>query len=188
MAISVKTIICTQLPGATKPPSTYPGGGSFQSPKLRTGSDRRTPELSPARGRCPRRYRTNFRKQAIDRRSTDRQQLVAKFAIQIEPAMPLKSRQQNGNRAKAIGRLHNATRASQLRGDKADIVRWAWDRRREVAAPGSHVAIVAGNCDELVQIRRLSARQLDRYRSTIASTNSNLVAANPPRHPASEPG
>lgn len=39
-------------------------------------------------------YNTHFRKQAIHRRCADRQQLVAKFAIQIEQAMPLKSRQQ----------------------------------------------------------------------------------------------
>ncbi|WP_292213606.1 hypothetical protein [Mesorhizobium sp.] len=57
VAISVKTIVCTKLPGeevpewATKSTSTYPGGGSFQSPKVRTGTDRRTAELSPARRR-----------------------------------------------------------------------------------------------------------------------------------------
>ncbi|WP_164759713.1 hypothetical protein, partial [Mesorhizobium sp. M5C.F.Ca.IN.020.29.1.1] len=44
VAISVKTIICTKLPDeevpewATKSTSTYPGGGSFQSPKVRTGT------------------------------------------------------------------------------------------------------------------------------------------------------
>ncbi|WP_245477879.1 hypothetical protein [Mesorhizobium sp. M5C.F.Cr.IN.023.01.1.1] len=60
VAISFKTMVCTKLPDeevpewATKSTSTYPGGGSFQPPKVRTGTDRPTAELSPARRRCRR--------------------------------------------------------------------------------------------------------------------------------------
>ncbi|AZN97996.1 MAG: hypothetical protein EOQ42_00595 [Mesorhizobium sp.] len=189
VAISVKTIVCTKLPDeevpewATKSTSTYPGGGSFQSPKVRTGTDVRTAELSPARRRCPPRAtaRTSESRRSI--RCADRQQLVAKFAIQIEPAMPLKSRQQNGNqrfqpfRAKAIGRLPQChQRLQKLRRHKApDIVGWATDRQPEVATPGSHVCDDS-DCDELVQNPLFVGPQPDRYRSTIASTNSNRVA------------
>jgi hypothetical protein len=57
--MSVSTIVWTKLPAAdvpecaTKSTSTKPGGGSFQSPKVRTGTERRTAELKPAGRRRP---------------------------------------------------------------------------------------------------------------------------------------
>jgi len=58
VAMSVRTIVWTKRPAAevpacaTKSTSTKPGGGSFQSPKVRTGTERRTAELKPARRRA----------------------------------------------------------------------------------------------------------------------------------------
>lgn len=73
VAMSVSTIVCTKLPDedvpecATKSTSTKPGGGSFQSPKVRTGTDRRTAELIPARRRWPQRatMRTSVKSRSI---------------------------------------------------------------------------------------------------------------------------
>ncbi|MER9470680.1 hypothetical protein NKI82_33525 [Mesorhizobium sp. M0482] len=56
-------------------------------------------------------HNTHLRQEAIHRRCADRQQLVAKLAIHIKLAMPLKRRQQDGDRrlqsfrAEAVGRL-----------------------------------------------------------------------------------
>ena len=55
VAMSISTSVWTKAPAAltpecaTKSTSTNPGGGSPQSPKVRTGPERRTAELNPAR-------------------------------------------------------------------------------------------------------------------------------------------
>jgi hypothetical protein len=73
--MSVRTIVWTKLPAAEVPPcatkstSTKPGGGSFQSPKVRTGTERRTTELNPARRRRPPR--------AINRTSLSNRSMLA---------------------------------------------------------------------------------------------------------------
>ena len=59
VAMSVSTMVCAKAPAAltpecaTKSTSTNPGGGSPQSAKVRTGTERRTAELNPARRRRP---------------------------------------------------------------------------------------------------------------------------------------
>src|SRR5262249_39888674 len=64
VAISVSTMVWTKLPAAevpacaTKSTSTKPGGGSVQSPNVRTGTARRTAELKPARRLRPPRAAT----------------------------------------------------------------------------------------------------------------------------------
>ncbi|WP_292465664.1 hypothetical protein [Mesorhizobium sp.] len=74
VAISVKTIVCKKLPDeelpewATKSTSTYPGGGSFQSPKVRTGTDRTHRRTESGATALPAAsYSTHFRTQAIHR-------------------------------------------------------------------------------------------------------------------------
>ncbi|WP_348639344.1 hypothetical protein [Mesorhizobium sp. M2A.F.Ca.ET.043.05.1.1] len=162
---------------------------------MRTGTDRRTAELSPALPAAS--YLTYFRKQAIHRRWTDRQQLVAKFAIQIEPAMPLKSPQQNGNqrfqpfRAKAIGRLPQCHQRLQNFG--AIKHRILSGGRGTGSARSQHpdrmFAMIAGNCDELVQNPLLVGPAARSISLDNCFNQFQLCRhANPPRHPASESG